>query len=202
MFTQQQSLENADAAVLPQGFHRAVLCEWDSINVGHIPAHTYTRKGRARLKLLSDFMSSCGAVMVGLRISLLHIVSGCVTSQHTSRRSRVSAMNLVVESEACLRSATTDTIVSFSCLLLLRQRDPTIGTSRTPSRIRMCHNKRFHVLMQIQEVINELHHFSLAEFGGEFGLAIHWENDQRAAVLIKSTCTSNTRFEWQIHIFN
>ena len=46
-----------------------------------------------------------------------------------------------------------------------------------------------YILVQTQKVIYEVHHFCFAEFWGEFGLSIHWEHDQREAMLIKSTCT-------------
>lgn len=46
--------------------------------------------------------------------------SSTLCHDSTSRRSRVSAMNLTADSEACLRSATTDTKLCFSCFLLWR----------------------------------------------------------------------------------
>lgn len=111
----------------------------------------------------------------------------------TSSRSSVSATNLVVWSDADLRSATADTKLLFSCLLLWRE-NKSIHQSIHPSQSHSLTQKhtqgcRLHVLVQTQKVIYEVHHFCLAEFWGEFGLFVCREHDQRAAVLIKSTCT-------------
>lgn len=90
---------------------------------------------------------------------------------NTSSRSRVSAMNLVVGSEAYLRSATTDTKPSFCCCFLLwRDKHPTISASHTHAHAR-AHMRThtisgtgLHVLVQTQKVIYEVHHFCFAEF--------------------------------------
>lgn len=119
----------------------------------------------------------------------------CSTTQscvNTSSRSRVSAMNLVSGREACLKSATTDAKLSFSCFLLWsRQSKSSVHLLQYPHpTCAQTHSKSvgLHVLVQTKKVIYEVHHFCCAELWGESGLSVHWEHDQMAAMLIKSTC--------------
>lgn len=47
---------------------------------------------------------------------------------------------------------------------------------------------RTHILVHMLEVIYEVHHFIFAQMCRQLGLAIRWQHNQRASVLIKSTC--------------
>lgn len=59
-----------------------------------------------------------------------------------------------------------------------------------------------HVLVQTQKVIYKVHHFCFAELWGDVVLSVHREHDQRAAVLIESTCRDrnhvNSRIKYNL----
>lgn len=70
-------------------------------------------------------------------------------------------MKLMVESEASLRSATTDTMLCFSCFLLSERKSPNISvhTNTVQKNVFV----EFHLLVLILKVTYEVHHFSFAE---------------------------------------
>lgn len=53
---------------------------------------------------------------------------------------------------------------------------------------------RFYLLVKALKIMYEVHHFCFAQLRGELGLLVVWEQNQMAAMLVKSTCAGRDQF--------